>query len=59
MRLPLGRCATRGAMVGMMLVMGAMVIRKWLVAPGLRRAHSLMVLALVLIVFDNTKAAKA
>ncbi len=57
--LPLGRCATRGTMAGMMLVTGAAVVRKWLDAPELRIANSLIVLALVLIVFDNTKAAKA
>jgi hypothetical protein len=38
---------------------GALVIRKWLVAPELRMAHCLMVLALVLIVFNRTEAAKA
>jgi hypothetical protein len=54
--LPLGRRATSGTTIGRMLVAGAAVIRKWLVAPELRIAHSLMVLASVLIVFDNTKA---
>jgi hypothetical protein len=58
-RLPLGRRATRGMMAGMMLVTGAAVVRKWLIAPELRIAHSLMVLALVLIVFKNIEAAKA
>jgi hypothetical protein len=56
MPLLLGRHATRGTMAGMMLVAGAAVIRNWLVALGSRIAHSLMVLASVLIVFNNTKA---
>jgi hypothetical protein len=53
----LGRLATSGTMAGRMLVAGAAVFRKWLVAPESRIAHSLMVLASVLIVFNNTKAA--
>ncbi len=48
-----------GLVVGTMLVAGASVIRKWLVAMELRMAHCLMVLALVLIVFNRTEAAKA
>jgi hypothetical protein len=46
----LGRCAMRGTMARMMFVAGAVVVRKWLVALELRIAHSLMVLASVLIV---------
>ncbi len=56
-RLPLGRHATSRTTAGRMLVAGAAVVRKWLVAPELRIAHSLMVSGLVLIVFNNTEAA--
>ncbi len=48
-----------GLVAGTMLVAGALVIRKWLVASELRMAHRLMVLASVLIVFNRTEAAKA
>ncbi len=48
-----------GLVVGTMLVAGALVIRKWLVTPELRMAHRLMMLALVLIDFNRTEAAKA
>ncbi len=48
-----------GLVVGTMLVACALVVRKWLVAPESRMAHCLMVLALVLIVFNRTEAAKA
>jgi hypothetical protein len=48
-----------GLVVGTMLVAGALVVRKWLVAPELRMAHHLMVSALVLIVLNRTEAAKA
>ncbi len=57
--LPLGRRAMMGLVVGKMLVAGASLIRKWLVAPESRMAHCLMVLATVLIVFNRTEAAKA
>jgi hypothetical protein len=56
-RSPLGRRAMSGTMAGRMLVTGAAVVRKWLVAPESRIAHSLMVLASVSIVFNKTKAA--
>ncbi len=58
-RSQLGRRAMMGLVVGKMLVAGALVIRKWLVVPDSRMAHRLMVLALVLIVFNRTEAAKA
>jgi hypothetical protein len=51
--------AMMGLVVGTMLVAGASVGRKWLVAPESRMAHRLMVLALALIVFNRTEAAKA
>ncbi len=58
-RLPLGRWAMMGLLVGTMLVAGTLVVRKWLMAPESRMAHCLMVLTLVLIVFKRTEAAKA
>ncbi len=57
--LPLGRRVMRGTATGMMLVAGALVVRKWLVAPESRMAHCLMVAALVIIVLRRTKAARA
>ncbi len=56
---PLGRWAMRGTVAGMMLVAGALVVRKWLIAPELRMAHCLMVAALVVIVLRRTEAARA
>ena len=55
----LGRQAMRGTVAGMMLVMGALVVRKLLVAPESRMAHCLMVAALVVIVLRRTEAARA
>ncbi len=49
----------RGTAAGMMLVAGALVVRKWLVAPELRMAHCLMVAASVVIVLRRTEAARA
>ncbi len=57
--LPLGRRAMRGTAAVMMLVAGALVVRKWLVAPKSRMAHCLMVAALVIIVLRRTEAARA
>ena len=45
---PFGRWAMRGTVAGTMLVAGASVVRKWLVAPESRIAHRLMVVASVL-----------
>jgi len=58
---PLGRRAMRGTVAGTMLVAGASVVRKWLVAPESRIAHRLilMVLASVVIVWRRTEAASA
>ena len=56
---PLGRRAMRGTVAGTMLVAGASVVRKWLVAPESRIAHCLMVLASVAIVRRRTEAASA
>ena len=58
-RAPFGRWALMGVVVGRILVSGAPVVRKWLVVPESRMAHLLMVLALVLIVFNRTEAARA
>ena len=55
----LGRQAMRGTAAGMMLVAGALVVRKWLVAPELRMAHCLMVAASVVIVLRRMEAARA
>ena len=49
----------RGTSAGMMLVAGALVVRKWLVAPESRMAHRLMVVASVVIVRRRTEAASA
>ncbi len=56
---PLGRRAMRGTVAGMMLVVGALVVRKWLVAPESRMTHCLVVVALVIIVLRRTEAARA
>jgi hypothetical protein len=48
-----------GMVVGSMFVAGALVMRKWLVAPELRMAHRLMVLALISIVLRRIEAARA
>jgi hypothetical protein len=37
---PLGRQAMRGTAARTMLVTGALVVRKWLVAPESRMAHA-------------------
>ncbi len=48
-----------GVVVGRILVVGASVVKKWLVAPELRMAHLFMVSASVLIVLNRTEAARA
>jgi hypothetical protein len=48
-----------GVVVGKILLAGASVVKKWLVAPESRMAHHLMVSASVLIVFNRTEAARA
>ncbi len=55
----LGRQAMRGTVARTMLVAGALVVRKWLVAPKSRMAHHLMVAASTLIVFRRMEAARA
>ena len=54
---PLGRRAMMGTSAGTMLVAGASVVRKWLVAPESRIAHFLMVVASIVIVLRRTEAA--
>jgi len=49
----------RDTSVGTMLVAGTSVVRKWLVAPELRMAHRLMVVASVVIVLRRMEAASA
>jgi hypothetical protein len=49
----------RGTVAGMMLVAGASVVRKWLVAPESRMAQFLMVAASVKIVLRRMAAASA
>jgi hypothetical protein len=46
----------RGTSAGTMLVAGASVVRKWLVAPESRMAHRLMVAASVVIVLRRMEA---
>ena len=57
--LPLGRRAMRGTVAEMMLVAGALVVRKWLIAPESRMAHCLMVAASVVIVLRRTESVRA
>ena len=49
----------RGTSAGTMLMAGAYVVRKWLIVPGSRMTHLLMVVALVVIVLKRTEAASA
>jgi hypothetical protein len=56
---PLGSCAMRGTVAVLMLVVGALVVRKWLVAPELRMGQLLMVGASVEIVLMRMEAASA
>ena len=57
MRSPLGSWAMIGVDVGALCVVGALLVRKWLVAPESRIAHSLIVAALVLMVWSRVAAA--
>ncbi len=57
--LPFGRQVMMGMVVGRMLVAGVLIIRKWLLAPGSRMSHRLMVSASVLIVLRRIRAARA
>ncbi len=55
----LGGQGMRGTVTRMMLVAGALAVRKWLVTPELRMAHCLMLVASVIIVLKRTEAARA
>jgi hypothetical protein len=55
---PFGRQATRWSAAVQMFVAGALVVRKWLVAPKSRITHRLMVSTSVEIVLRRTAAAK-
>jgi hypothetical protein len=48
-----------GMAVGNMFVAGALVVRKWLLAPESRMSHHLMVLALISIVLRRIEATRA
>ena len=48
-----------GTVVGSMFVAGALVVRKWLVAPKSRMAHHLMVAASELIILRRIEAVRA
>jgi hypothetical protein len=54
---PLGRQAMRGTAARTMLVAGALVVKKWLVALESRMGHHLIVAALTLIVLRRMEAA--
>jgi hypothetical protein len=56
---PFGRWAMSRMMAGRMFVLGALVVRKWLVATEARMAHCLMVLASVLIIFNKIEVSKS
>jgi hypothetical protein len=56
---PLGRRAMRGTEAGMMLVVSASVVRKWLVALESRIAYRLMVAASVDVVLRRMAAVSA
>jgi hypothetical protein len=49
----------RGAAACNMFVVGASVVRKWLVTPESRMAHHLMVVTLVDLVWRRIQAARA
>jgi hypothetical protein len=56
---PLGRRAVRGTAASTMLVAGALVVKKWLVALESSMGHCFMVGALTLIVLRRMAAARA
>jgi hypothetical protein len=56
---PFGRWAMRGTAPSTMLVAGALVVKKWLVAPESRMAHCLIVAATTLIVLRRMEATRA
>jgi hypothetical protein len=56
---PFGRRAIRGTAATTIFVAGALVVKKWLVAPESRMVHHLMVAASTLIVLRRIEAARA
>jgi hypothetical protein len=56
---PFGRWEMRGTAARTIFVAGALVVKKWLVAPESRLAHHLMVSTLTLIVLRRMEAARA
>ncbi len=54
-----GRQAMRGTVARTMFVAGALVVKKWLVAPESRMAHCSMVAASTLTVLRRMEAARA
>jgi hypothetical protein len=56
---PFGRQALRGTAASTILVAGALVVKKWLIAPESRMAHHFMVAASSLIVLRRMEAARA
>jgi hypothetical protein len=55
---PFGRQAMRGTVARKTLVAGALIVRKWLVAPESRMANCLMMAAWTLIVLRRIEAAR-
>jgi hypothetical protein len=55
---PFGRRAMRGTATRTMIVAGALVVKKWLVAPKSRMAYCFMVAASSLIVLRRMEAAR-
>jgi hypothetical protein len=56
---PFARWAMRGTAARTMFVAGALVVKKWLIAPESRMAHCFMVGASTLIVLRRMEAARA
>jgi hypothetical protein len=56
---PFGRWAMKGTAARTMFVAGALVAKKWLIAPESRMAHCFMVAASTLIVLRRMEAARA
>jgi hypothetical protein len=56
---PFGRWVMRGTAARTMFMAGALVVKKWLVAPESRMAHCFMVAASTVIVLRRMEAARA
>ncbi len=55
---PFGRQAMRGTVASTMMVAGALVVKKWLLAPESRMAHCVVVVASTLIVLRRMEATR-